>query len=78
MVHRGERFRRKMSLQQGKTPCSFRDNFLNLPKSEFKCFVALRFERFPQNSLLFPCQNAEFADFGQNSTILGGNLKSPL
>ena len=30
------------------------------------------------NSLLIPCSNAKFADFGQNSLLLGASLKKSL
>jgi hypothetical protein len=32
--------------------------------------------RYPQNSLLIPCSKAKFADFGQNSQLLGASSKN--
>jgi hypothetical protein len=61
-----------------KIPCKFPDKFANPQKSSIKCFIAFGFGRNPQNSLLIPCLNQQFADFGQNSTISRPNLKTPL
>src|SRR5579859_6524742 len=50
-------------------PCLIPDNFLNPPKIDIKCFIALGFKRYPQNSLLIPCLEEQFANSGRNLTV---------
>src|SRR5579859_698629 len=59
-------------------PCKFPVNFSNPRRNAGSPASDAGFKRYPQNSLLIPCSEGKFADFGQNWAIFRPSQKNPL